>query len=105
MFLHDAARIEGLMRCHFIAMLVQALVEREISRAMATRGLKELPLYPEGRDCPAPSAPGLFSIFSGLARQHLVTPDGAVVQIFQPELTKLQRLVLELVGIPVSAYQ
>ena len=105
MFLHDPARIEGLMTCHFIAMLVQALVEREIRRAMAAQGLKELPLYPEGRGCPAPSAPRLFGIFSGLARQHLVGPDGAVVQIFEPELTKLQRLVLDLLGVPASAYQ
>lgn len=104
-FLHDPARIEGLMTCHFIAMLVQALVEREIRQAMAAHGLKELPLYPEGRGCPAPSAPRIFTIFNGLARQHLIGPDGAVVQIFPAELTKLQRLVLDLLGIPASAYQ
>ncbi|EQD57670.1 hypothetical protein B1B_08682, partial [mine drainage metagenome] len=60
-----------------------------------------------GRGCPAPSAPRIFAIFTGLARQHLVGPgpDGAVVQIFAPELTKLQRLVLDLLGVPASAYQ
>jgi len=105
MFLHDPARIEGLMTCHFIAMLVQALVEREIRQAMAAHDLKELPLYPEGRGCPAPSAPRIFAIFTGLARQHLIGPDGAVVQIFPPELTKLQGLVLDLLGVPASAYQ
>jgi transposase len=105
MFLHDAARIEGLMTCHFIAMLVQALVERGIRQAMAARGLKELPLYPEGRGCPSPSAPRIFTIFNGLARQHLTGPGGAVVQVFPPELTKLQQLVLDLLGVPASDYQ
>ncbi|WP_343577776.1 IS1634 family transposase [Mycobacterium sp.] len=105
MFLHDPARIEGLMTCHFIAMLVQALVERELRRAMATRGIEELPLYPEGRGCSAPSAPRVFDIFGGLARQHLISPDGSVVQIFPPELTKLQRIVLNLLGIRESAYE
>lgn len=105
MFLHDAARIEGLLTYHFIATLVPALVEREIRPAMATCGLKEFPLYPEGRGYPAPSTPRLSSIFSGSAHQHLVTSDSAVVQIFEPELTKLQRLVLELLDIPVSVYR
>jgi transposase len=105
MFLHDAARIEGLMTCHFIAMLVQAIVEREIRRAMTARGLTELALYPEGRGCPSPSAPRIFAIFNGLARQHLIGVDGAVVQVFAPELTELQQLVLNLLGVSASDYQ
>lgn len=105
MFLKDPARIEGLMTCHFIALMVQALVEREIRRAMASRQLKELPLYPEGRGCPSPSAPRIFEIFTGLARQHLIGADGAVIQTFLPELTKLQVLVLDLLGIPASSYR
>jgi hypothetical protein len=45
MFLRDPARIEGLLCCHFIAMLIQALIERTIRTAMADRGLTELSLY------------------------------------------------------------
>ena len=63
MFLHDPARIEGLMTCHFIALLVHALVELEIRRAMAARGLKKIPLYPEHRACTSPSAVRIFEIF------------------------------------------
>lgn len=37
-FLHDPARIEGLLCCHFIAMLLQALIERSIRNAMADHG-------------------------------------------------------------------
>src|SRR5664280_1031762 len=105
MFLHDPARIEGLMTCHFIALMVQALIERDIRQAMASAKLKELPLYPEGRGCSAPSAPRIFEIFAGLARQHLIGADGAVIQTFSPELTKLQQIVLDLLGIPELSYR
>lgn len=105
MFLQDPARIEGLMTCHFIALLIQALVEREIRRAMQVRELKELPLYPEGRGCSAPSAPRIFEIFTGLARQHLIGANGEIIKTFSPELSKLQQIVLELLGVPDSSYR
>jgi hypothetical protein len=105
MFLHDPARIEGLMTCHFIALMVQALVERDIRKAMAAANLAEIPLYPEGRGCATPSAPRIFQIFAGLARQHLIGADGSVIQTFSPELTELQQIVLELLGIPTSSYR
>lgn len=105
MFLRDPARIEGLMTCHFVAMVVHALVEREIRRAMAARKLTEIPLYPEGRGCSAPSAPRIFAIFNGVARQHLVDADGQLVQTFPPELTTLQQTLLELLSVPASSYR
>ncbi|MDA8037842.1 MAG: hypothetical protein M0Z69_01525 [Actinomycetota bacterium] len=105
LFLRDPARIEGLMTCHFIALVVQAIVEREIRRQMASRKLDEIPLYPEGRGCSAPSAPRIFAIFNGVARQHLMDDHGHLVQTFPPELTTLQQTVLELLRVPASSYQ
>ncbi len=102
-FLNDPARIEGLLCCQFIAMLVQALLERETRRAMAIRGLHQLSLYPEERDSAAPTAARAFDIFTGLARHYLMR-DGQLVQTFQPELTPLQRQVLDLLDIPETAY-
>lgn len=100
MFLRDPARIEALLCCHFIAMLIQALLERQIRAAMATAGLVELSLYPEDRGCAAPTATRVLEIFQPLARHHLYVPDGAHVQTFPPELTDLQRQVLKLLDIP-----
>jgi transposase len=104
MFLHDPARIEALLCCHFIALLVQALIEREIRRAMADRGLTQLSVYPEDRGSAAPTAARVLEIFTGLARHHLIDQHGRPVQIFQPELTPLQAQVLDLLGIPKTAY-
>ena len=104
-FLHDPARIEGLMTCHFIALVVQALVELVIRRAMADQGIKELPLYPEDRACPAPSAARIFEVFACLSRQHLYDAHGELVQTFPPELSSLQRQLLDLLGVPAARYR
>lgn len=104
MFLHDPARIEGLLCCHFIAMLTQALIERTIRLAMAARGTGELSLYPEDRGCAAPTAARVLEIFTGLSRHHLRDRDGNLVQTFEPELTELQQQVLDLLEIPTSTY-
>jgi transposase len=105
MFLHDPARIEGLMTCHFIALLVHALVELEIRRAMAARGIKKIPLYPEHRACASPSAVRIFEIFDGLARRHLIGTNGQMIQTFPPELTELQAVLLDLLGVPEDRYR
>jgi transposase len=104
MFLRDPARIEALLCCHFIAMLIHALIERDIRAAMATRGLHELSLYPEDRGCNAPTAARVLEIFAGLARHHLHDHHGRHLKTFHPELNDLQRQVLDLLTIPTSVY-
>lgn len=103
-FLNDPARIEGLLCCHFIAMLVQALIERQIRAGMAERDIRQLSVYPEDRGSAAPTAARVLDIFTGLARHRLTDQHGRLVQTFQPELGPLQRQVLELLGIPETAY-
>jgi transposase len=102
--LHDPARIEALLCCHFIAMMIQSLIERQVRRAMKTKGLQQLSLYPEDRGCAAPTTARVLDIFTGLARHHLVDQHGQLVQTFHPELTELQALVLDLLDIPRSTY-
>jgi transposase len=55
-WLKDVRRIEGLLHVYFIVLLVEALLERELRRAMARAGLETLPLYPENRPCRCPTA-------------------------------------------------
>jgi transposase len=104
MWLRDPARIEGLLTCHFIAMLISSLIERTIRHAMVDAGLSELSLYPEDRGCAAPTTARILEIFAGVARHELTAPDGTVLRTFHPELTELQRQVLDLLDIPVSVY-
>ena len=99
----DSARIEGLLCCHYFALLIQALAEREIRNAMAAEEINSVPLYPEDRACGAPSAARIFEIFNGVARHYLMD-NGEVVQIFDPQLTELQVEVLRLLGISPDVY-
>ena len=103
-FLNDPARIEGLLCCHFIAMLAQALIERQIRAAMAEHGINQLTIYPEDRGSHAPTAARVLDAFAGLARHHLIDQHGRLVQTFQPELSPLHRQILDLLGVPETAY-
>ena len=102
-FLKDVARIEALLCCHFMALLVHALIEREIRAGLAKDDAPNLLLYPEDRACRAPTAARVLEVFSGVARHYLVRDD-RVLQVFAPTLTPLQSQVLRLLGIPSSAF-
>jgi len=101
--LKNPARIEGLFCCQFLALLVAALIERQVRTAMAAAALDNIPLYPEFRDCPAPSTERILEIFATVAR-HQLHRDGALVQTFEPELTTQQLQVLDLLGLAPTAY-
>ena len=69
----------------------------------AKRPCDNIALYPEFRDCKAPSAERILEIFTAVARHHLHR-NGALVKTFQPELTNQQLQVLELLELSPSAY-
>jgi hypothetical protein len=101
--LHNPARIEALFCCQFLALLVAALIEREIRTGMARAALNNIALYPEFRNCTAPSTERILEIFAPVTRHHLHR-EATLVQTFQPELTTQQLQVLELLGLPPTAY-
>jgi len=103
-FLKTARRIEALLFLYFIALLVQALLERDVRLAMERTGVKMLPLYPEQRKCRAPSAARILEEFAALQR-HRLYERGQLVQTFEPDLTDLQRQLLGLLDIPASAFR
>ncbi len=86
-YLKDPVRIEGLLCCQFFALLVQALIEREIRCAMKAANTSSIPLYPELRDCPAPSAERVLEIFAGVSRHALHDGTGRTLKVSEPQLT------------------
>jgi transposase len=103
-FLKSPARIEAFFLIYFLALLVQALIERHLRQAMHRASIDRLPLYPEGRSCANPTFQQLLRLFANQAR-HLLLKDGSVVQTFHPELTPLHRQVLQLLNVPIARYQ
>ena len=103
LWLRDPARIEALFCCQFLALLLGALIEREIRTAMRQADTSDIPLYPELRACPAPSAERILAVFTDAAH-HELHHDGRLVQTFEADLNPLQQQILVLLGIPTTAY-
>jgi transposase len=102
-WLRDPARIEAIFCCQFLALLLGALIERQIRTAMRDAETHDIPLYPELRACQAPSAERILTVFADLTR-HELHRDGRPVQTFETELTPLQQQILDLLGVPANAY-
>jgi transposase len=102
--LKNEGRIEALFFLYFLALLTQALVERQLRQAMQRARIPSLPLYPEQRACRKPTAEQIFRLFSGAERDVLLRGD-KVVQVFQPQFTLLQKQVLDLLEIPERIYR
>jgi len=102
-WLRDPTRIEAIFCCQFLALLLGALIERETRTAMRDANTRHIPLYPELRACTAPSAERILNIFADITR-HELRHHGQLVQTFEPQLTPLQQQVLDLLGVPATAY-
>lgn len=101
--LKNEGRVEALFFVYFLALMVQALIEREVRRVMQRVGIEDLPLYPEERATAHPTAEQIFRLFSH-AERHVLAHDGRAIRIFHPDLTPLQQQVLAMLGVPSSAY-
>lgn len=102
--LKNEGRIEALFFVYFLALLLQALIERELRQAMQCKGVEALALYPEERRTQRPTAEQVFRLFS-LTQRHILEHEGDLIRIFEPEFTELQRQVLALLGVPENAYR
>jgi len=102
--LKSNTRIDALGFCLYVALLVHALVERELRRAMAASGIASLPLYHEDRACAAPTAARVLELFEPLCSTAIFHA-GELLTISPPTLDPLQRQILTLLKVPHRAYQ
>jgi len=102
--LKNEGRIEALFFLYFIALLIQALIERELRSAMEREKIEDLPLYPEERANHRPTAEQILRLYSLIERHQLCEEDGREVQLFEPELTDLQKQILSLLSVPEMVY-
>jgi len=102
--LKNEDRIEAFFLLYFLALLIQALIERELRLAMKREGIESLPLYPEERLSAHPTAEQVFRLFS-LAERNTLTCEGMPVKTFFAELSPLQQQILGLLGVPERAYR
>ncbi len=103
-FLKNEGRIEALFFVYFLALLVQALIERQMRLAMEKEGIEELPLYPEERKSKHPTAELILKLFSHL-QCNVLSSNGTEFKRFHPELTELQAQVLKLLGVAENGFE
>jgi transposase len=101
--LKNEARIEAFFFPYFLALLVQALIERQLRLAMKELEIASLPICLEERHSERPTAEQVLRLFSQVARNDLCA-DGLVVRSFPPVSTDFQDRVLSLLGISKVVY-
>jgi len=101
-YLKKPLRIAGLLQAYFIAMVLAALIERQVRRAMASAGIESLPLLPEGRSTRTPTTPRILEAFQEVRWYEF--EGGNQQATFPIELTPLQEQLLWLLDVPRSLY-
>jgi transposase len=104
MWLKNVGRVESLLWLYYVVEMVSALVERELRRRMAAKGLTSIALYPEGRGSSAPTAGLVLSVLEGQRRHRLLNERGQELRRFHDALPDAAQEVLRLLGIETAAY-
>ncbi|HJZ55187.1 MAG TPA: IS1634 family transposase [Gemmataceae bacterium] len=95
MFLKNPERIAGLLCVLVWALMVLALMERQVRREL--KGQPLYGLYPEGRPSPAPTGPALIRGLSGLC--VVIVHQGGETLRRLSQLDPVQRRIIQLLGI------
>lgn len=103
-YLKSVSRIEGLLCVYFVAMLAQALLEREIRTLMSDKKVPALPIYPEGRSCKAPCSRRILDLFDNIQR-HVLVEKGKGTRTLLTALAPVQEQVLDLLGLRASYFK
>lgn len=101
-YLKKPSRAAGLIHAAYIAMTLDALIERTLRRNMARLGIENLPILPEGRHTKTPTTARLLEMFSGVSWYEFESEDGPVT--FPIHLTPIQKKLLELLDMDKSVY-
>lgn len=96
-------RVEAIMFLFFLALMVQALVEREVRSSMKIRKLDNIPVYPEHRVSYQPTTARIFDRFDGISKYQVFSGDDPPDN-YQDELKDLQLTILKLLNIPETKY-
>jgi transposase len=101
--LKSVTRIEGFLFVYFVALLVQALIEREIRLSMRERKIPSIPIYFENRECESPTTDRVLTHFDNI-EIHRLWSGKSLVQTFKTPLSEKQKELLKLAGVPIEFY-
>lgn len=96
-YLKRPQRVVGLVRAHFLTIVLEALIERTVRLAMRRERVEPLPILPEGRSTRTPTAPRILKRFTGVSWYEFERGDETTTSPIQ--LAALRRQLLHLLGI------
>jgi transposase len=102
-YLKKSQRVVAFLHIHVMALMVSGLIERTLRLGMKQEKLDSLPIYPEKRACKSPTIFDIVRLFRNVERYEVQASEETI--IFPAELTREQKQVLALLGVPIAEYQ
>jgi transposase len=96
-------RIEANMFGFFIALAVQALIEREVRNKMKEQKIEKIRVYPEQREASHPTTSKIIDRFDNICT-YKIMENSKVVETFKDSLNEDQKLILSLLNIREDKY-
>lgn len=101
-YIKKPRRCAGLVHAYYVGLAVASLIERAVRQGMLRKRIKELPLLPEGRMTSTPTCARILEAFKGVS-WHEFRRNDEVIR-FPLKLSATQKLLLELLEVPVELY-
>ena len=101
-YIKKPMRAVGLLHAVFLALMLDALIERALRIGMKRCGLDAIPILPEGRLTKTPTTARLLEMFSDVSWYEFQRAGETVT--FPIRLSSLQKQLLEMLDIDVSVY-
>ncbi len=99
----NVERVEAIMLLFYLALILQAVIEREVRQTMKAFDIEALSIYPEHRLAYHPTTAKIFERFQDISNYKIVEGD-RVIKTYRDELTDLQKEILELLGMTEEDY-
>jgi len=96
-------RIEANMFGFFIALVIQALIEREVRNKMKEQKIEKIRVYPEQREATHPTTSKILDRFDNICT-YKIMENSKVVETFKDSLNEDQKLILSLLNIGEDKY-
>lgn len=96
-------RVESTMFLFFLALMIQALIEREVRKGMKKDKIKSLNIYPEYRDAYHPTTSKILYNFEGIS-VYKVMKKSSVLEQYNDQLSDTQKIILKLLNLNLQNY-
>jgi transposase len=96
-------RVEAITYLYFLALILQAVIERSVRSQMKREDIDALPIYPEDRLAHHPTTAKIVALFRDISA-YSIERKGRIVDQYRDDLSEMQRKVLSLLTISERKY-